>query len=128
MKFTIGDLLIGDLVRLDNKRVIHNFSPSVEMTFIGHILCVRDGNYLYDPLTNSFYEEMKRDERFNLDVDNLLKGSLYIKDVEPVRIFIYGYSNKKRLKKKYLQNIKNDLKELGLPLIEKEKILLRKIK
>lgn len=128
MKPTIKDLMVGDLVRLDNKRVIKNFSPKIEMTFQGKVLCIRMGENLYDFLTDSFYKEMKRYKLSGLRISNLLNGELYVKDLEPVSSFIFGYPNDLNLKKSILRDIKMDLENRGLYFAVAEKVKLKRIK
>lgn len=128
MKPIIEDLMIGDLVRLDNKRVIKGLTSKIEMTFKGKVLCIRMGQNLYDFLTDSFYKEMKRYKFSGLQVSNLLEGELYVKDLESVTNFVFGYPDDISLKKSVLQNIKMDLENRGLCFAVSEKVKLRRIK
>jgi hypothetical protein len=126
VKEKIEDLLMGDLVKLDKKRVIIEETEKVEMTFQGQVLCIRKYNKLYDFLTRSLYKEMKRDRFNNLMVEDLKEGNLYIKDPTPIRSYYQGYPNSKNLKKSILKKIKNNLEQRGLHFVEVEKIKEKK--
>ncbi len=128
MEVIIEDLLIGDLVRLDGKIIKEGFWPQIEMTFQGKVLCIRRGENVYDFITSSFYKEMKRYKFSGLQINDLLEGELYVKDLEPINNYIFGYLNDRKLERSVLEDIKIDLEERGLYFAENKEVNLKRIK